>query len=253
MVPGLDRFKSWFEGLQERHVIIGGTACTLYYERYGAPFVRSTKDIDLVVLAEGFDREYYHRFMDFVTAAGYQHRERDGRNELYRFWSPVDSSFPAQVELLSKRPDLFKDAESVLGRFRTVDASYSLSAILLDDDYYELLADGIEEIDGLPVLSLQVLPVLKMHAWMNLVRDRESGRAIHSDDINKHRSDVCKLCSLIVPQNRTLLPRAIREEVAALLERQPWDDNMLRMWRIPLDAKGMKAHIAALYLEGPAD
>ena len=55
MVPGLNTFREWFDGYHRRHVIIGGTACNLIYAQYGAP-ERATKDIDLVVLAEAFDR-----------------------------------------------------------------------------------------------------------------------------------------------------------------------------------------------------
>lgn len=76
MVRGLDTFRDWFEGYHGRHAIIGGTACNLVYARYGAP-ERATKDIDLVVLADAFDRGYYRRFVEFVLKAGYEHRTRD--------------------------------------------------------------------------------------------------------------------------------------------------------------------------------
>ena len=125
---------------------------------------------------------------------------------------------------------------------------HSLSAILLDNDYYQLLEDGTEVIDGLPVLGLRYLPVFKMHAWANLMRDKASGRTVHSDEINKHRSDVCKLCSLFSPGEKVELPESVRDEVAHFVAERPWDDNMLRGWRLPVDSEGMASVIRSIYL-----
>ena len=97
MVPGLNAFRDWFEGYHGRHVIIGGTACNLIYAQYGAP-ERATKDIDLVVLAEAFDRSYFERFVSFVRAGGYEHRTKSGRYELYRFERPANKDFPPKIE-----------------------------------------------------------------------------------------------------------------------------------------------------------
>lgn len=247
MVPGLDTFREWFEGYHGRHVIIGGTACNLIYRRYGVT-ERATRDIDLVVLADAFDRDYYLRFVSFVRKAGYSHRTKDGRYELYRFEKPRAEGYPPMIELLSRCPDVLVDIESDLGRFKTTDGHYSLSAILLDDEYYKMLDAGTETIDGLPVLGLRLLPVFKMHAWLNLSRDRESGKNVHRDEINKHRSDVCKLCALILPSERVVLSDSVRDEVARFADAMPWDDNMLRMWHIPFDSKAMREHIKAIYL-----
>ncbi len=247
MVPGLDRFRDWFEGYHGRHVIIGGTACNLIYAQYGAP-ERATKDIDLVILADAFDRDYYWRFVSFVREAGYRHRAKDGRYELYRFEKPESEGFPPMLELLSRRPGILQGIDTDLGRFKTDDGQYSLSAIFLDDDYYHMLDDGVEVIDGLPVLGLRYLPVFKMHAWSNLTRAKESGKDVHQDEIRKHRSDVCKLCALMPPAEHVELPESVRDEISYFTDAMPWDDNMLKMWRIPLRAEEMKEHIGRIYL-----
>ena len=207
MVLGLERFKSWFDGYSGRYVIIGGTACNLFYAEYGAP-ERATHDIDMVIVAEAFDRAFYERFVEFVKAGGYQHRGKDQKYVLYRFESPADPSFPPKIEILSRRPEYLVGIETDLGRFRTVDAAGSLSAILLDDEYYDLLEGGITEVDGLPVLSLEFLPVFKIHAWANLSDDKASGkRRVSSDEVNKHRRDVLRLCALFEPGVRIVLLR----------------------------------------------
>lgn len=179
MVSGIETFKDWFQGYSTRYVIIGGTACNLIYSEYGAP-ERATRDIDMIVVAEAFDREFYARFVEFVRTGGYQHKNKASEYELYRFERPADVSFPPKIELLSRRPECLEGIETELGRFQTVDASGSLSAILLDDDYYDLVEKGVTEIGGLPVLSLHYLPVFKIHAWANLSDSKAAGK--HSRD-----------------------------------------------------------------------
>lgn len=142
MVRGLELFREWFAGYSSRFVVIGGTACNLILERYGAPS-RATHDIDIVLVAEAFDRAFYERFVEFVRAGGYRHRGKSGKYELYRFEDPADGSFPPKIELLSKRPEALAGIDTDLGRLSVVDAEGSLSAILLDDAYYDLLDGGV--------------------------------------------------------------------------------------------------------------
>ena len=247
MVPGLDTFRTWFEGYEGRYVIIGGTACNLIYARYGSP-ERATHDIDMVILAEAFDSAYFERFVEFVRAGGYEHRGKDGKYELYRFEKPRNEAFPPKLELLGKRPEALADIEARLGRFSTIDAGGSLSAIFLDEDYYALLADGVEMADGLPILSLEYLPVFKMHAWANLTDARAAGKEVHSDEIGKHRRDVLRLCSLFSPGSRVELPDPIRAEVSRFVSEQPWDDNLLRNLKLRMTASEMAGLIADVYL-----
>ncbi|WP_322354180.1 hypothetical protein [Paratractidigestivibacter sp.] len=247
MVSGLEKFREWFESYSTRYAIIGGTACNLIFAEYGAP-ERATHDIDMVIVAEAFDRSFYDRFIAFIRAGGYRHRNKADKYELYRFESPADAAFPPKIELLSKRPENLAGIEAELGRFKTVDASGSLSAILLDDEYYGLLADGIQMVGGFPVLSLDYLPVFKIHAWANLTDDKASGKTVHSDEINKHRRDVLRLCALFEPGRRVELPESIKEEVGRFVAARPWDDNMMRNLRLGASAEEMAGLIRSVYL-----
>lgn len=247
MVSGIETFKEWFKGYSARYVIIGGTACNLIYAEYGAP-ERATHDIDMVIVAEAFDREFYGRFVEFVKAGGYLHKNKADKYELYRFESPADSAFPPKIELLSRRPEHLAGIEAELGRFQTIDASGSLSAILLDDEYYDLIEKGVTEIEGLPVLSLHYLPVFKIHAWANLSNDKAAGKRVSSDEINKHRRDVLRLCALFDPDARLDLSDAIRAEIERFVVERPWDDNMMRNLKLRISAEDMADIIKAAYL-----
>ncbi|MEG0217447.1 MAG: hypothetical protein RR655_03885, partial [Raoultibacter sp.] len=135
-----------------------------------------------------------------------------------------------------------------LGRFQVIDTEGSLSAILLDDEYYELLDDGVVEIAGLPVLSLEYLPVFKMHAWANLTDDKAAGRDVHSDEIKKHRRDVLRLCSLFSPGLHVKLSASIRTEIERFVVKRPWDDAMMRNLGLAISADEMAEIIRSVYL-----
>lgn len=248
MVHGLEMFREWFSEYPGRYVVIGGTACNLVLSQYGAP-QRATHDIDMVIVAEAFDEAFYQQFVSFIREGGYQHKGKADRYVLYRFERPSNDGFPPKIELLSKRPDHLEGIETELGRFQTIDAAGSLSAILLDDEYYSLLDRGIEIIEGIPVLGLYYLPVFKIHAWANLTDDKATGKPVHSDEINKHKRDVLRLCALFTPDTRIELPSEVLAEVARFTEERPWDDNLMRNIGLRISADDMAELILSSYVK----
>ncbi len=248
MVHGLETFRDWFAEYPGRYIVIGGTACNLVLSQYGAP-QRATHDIDMIIVAEAFDSDFYQHFVSFIRAGGYQHKGRADKYVLYRFERPSNDDFPPKIELLSKRPDNLAGIETDLGRFQTIDTAGSLSAILLDDAYYDLIDRGIETIEGIPVLGLHYLPVFKIHAWANLTDDKAVGKPVHSDEINKHKRDVLRLCALFAPDARVGLPAEILSEVRRFAEERPWDDNLMRNIGLRISAEDMAKLILSSYVD----
>lgn len=152
MSVAIQRFKKWFEGFEGNYIIIGGTACDLLLEESELSF-RSTKDIDMVIIAEMLNEEFGKRIWSFVENGGYEHiRGRSGEAEFYRFCKPADSTYPPMIELFSKQP--FSGYQSFKSRIIPLhigDDLRSLSAILLDDDYYSFMKSCVKMIDSLPV------------------------------------------------------------------------------------------------------
>ena len=218
MVFGLDTFARHFQGFENRYVLIGGTACELVLARHGQPF-RATKDLDIVLVAETSDAAYVSHFLSFVRLGGYRHasRSKDGP-QYYRFNHPSAPDYPAMLELFSRRPETLIGVETHLGRVHAEDAPHSLSAILLDDDYYLLLQSGTVLIQDLPVLGLEHLPVFKMKAWLELTAARERGEPVNSTDIAKHKNDVFRLTAVIEPDTRVGVPPAVGQDVRLFLE-----------------------------------
>lgn len=139
---GIDKFKERFAGHDGEYVLIGGGACDLLFGEAGQDF-RATKDLDLVLLVEALTPEFGQVFWDFVKEGGYENRQKSGgKPQFYRFSKPEDPAFPAMLELFARTDVGLRDAESGLMPIHIDDEVSSLSAILLDDEYYRLLVEN---------------------------------------------------------------------------------------------------------------
>lgn len=200
MVLGIERFKEWFRGYEDHYAIIGGTACDLLMTEEGLPF-RGTKDIDLVLIVEAIKPEFGKHFWDFIHNAGYVRRcKSNGQQQFYRFTDPMSNEYPKEIELFSRRVDAIElPKDAVLTPLPMDEEISSLSAILLDDDYYQLLRSGTVVIDGVTVLSAAYLIPFKAKAWLDLTARKANGENVDSKNIRKHKNDVFRLSALLIP------------------------------------------------------
>ena len=138
MVTGIESFKEWFKGNESQYAIIGGTACDILMTEEGLDF-RATKDIDLVLIIEAVDAAFGRKFWDYVKQAGYEHRNKSsGVPQFYRFSHPTSNRYPAMIELFTRKLDAIQlPDDAVLTPLPMDEDISSLSAILLDDDYYD--------------------------------------------------------------------------------------------------------------------
>ncbi|MBF4694754.1 hypothetical protein [Fusibacter ferrireducens] len=195
---GLEAFKTYFSEFDNYYVLIGGTACTIIFEEVGLDF-RATKDIDMVLIVEMIDSAFGEVFWEFIKAGGYRNIYMSSENQnFYRFDKPKNIDFPQMVELFAREPNEFKLAEGYhLIPLHIADDIASLSAILLNSDYYIFLLQGKKKIEGLSVLDeLRLIP-FKAKAWCELTDRHNAGEEGLSKHIKKHRNDVAKLLTLI--------------------------------------------------------
>ena len=191
MVTGIESFKEWFKGNESQYAIIGGTACDILMTEEGLDF-RATKDIDLVLIIEAVDAAFGRKFWDYVKQAGYEHcNKSSGMPQFYRFSHPMSNRYPAMIELFTRKLDAIQlPDDAVLTPLPMDEDISSLSAILLDDDYYEFLKQGKVTVDGVTVLDAAYLIPFKAKAWMDLTDRKEAGEHVDSKNIlhpNKKR------------------------------------------------------------------
>ena len=183
MVRGIEKFKERFGEYTGQYVFIGGTACDIILGREGVDF-RATKDLDMVLVIEALDGDFANAFASFIEDGGYQHINKGtGENQFYRFQSPTDNSYPVMIELFSRKPDYVDTFDTRLSPIHVSDDVVSLSAILLDDEYYALLRQGAVEVEGVSVLDLQYLILFKMKAFLDLSERKKKGETIDSKNI----------------------------------------------------------------------
>ena len=187
MVTGIDSFKEWFKGSEEQYVIIGGTASYILMTEEGLDF-HATKDIDLVLIIQAVDANF-------------------GK----KFW---------EIELFTRKLDAIQLPEDAVLTLLPMDEDISsLSAILLDDDYYEFLKQGKVTVDGVTVLDAAYLIPFKAKAWMDLTDRKAAGEHVDSKNIKKHKNDVFRLTELIDPTAKVVAPQGVYADIQEFVQR----------------------------------
>lgn len=115
--------------------------------RPGGPTIFGTRVPIFWIGVHGYERaltpEFGQVFWDFVKEGGYENRQKSGGEpQFYRFSKPKDPAFPAMLELFARTDVGLRDAESGLMPIHIDDEVSSLSAILLDEEYYRLLVEN---------------------------------------------------------------------------------------------------------------
>ncbi len=231
MVRGIESFRDWFHDYKDQYVIIGGTACDLLMREEGLDF-RATKDIDMVLIIEAVDSSFGKHFWEYVIAAGYQHLNKStGVQQFYRFTNPRSHDYPTMIELFTRRlDDIILPETANLTPLPMDDEISSLSAILLDSDYYEFLKRGRITIDGVTVLDSPYLIPFKAKAWLDISERRSAGEQIDSKNVRKHKNDVFRLTELL-DQNMSPLngvPETVRKDMREFLERMASEEVDLK-------------------------
>lgn len=227
MVKGLDIFHNYFSEYTDQYVLIGGAACSISFAEQEMDFGRTTKDLDMVLIVEAQTKEFGDRFWRFITDGGYRNKARsNGKPQFYRFDKPIDSRFPKMIELFA-RNEFILESGAMLTPIHIDDSVSSLSAILLNDAYYQALLQGRYVIDGLSVLRPEWLIPFKAKAWLDLRKKIDADSA----DVKKHRNDIIRLASELMMEKCTL-PEEIRNDMKLFIDEFYVSEAELKSLRI---------------------
>lgn len=227
MLTGFDKFSEVMRNHREHFVVIGGTACEAALENSGITRQHVTKDIDMVIVMERLAPDFITQLWHFLVEGEYKASRKtnvSGKSvyALYRFEQSTKADYPAQIEILARQSEyVFGDNEAHIEPISEEDLQYSLSAIIMDDDVYQFTIDHWEEYQGVRMASPTALVCLKARAYLNLLRDRDSGIHVNTSDIKKHRRDVFLLLATgkveesLVPES---VYATIQDFVAAMKE-----------------------------------
>jgi hypothetical protein len=211
MVRGLRKFQEYFKEYAVNYVIIGGTACDIVISEAGLN-PRATKDIDIVLIVEALNKDFLSKFWEFVESGGYEIKEKGEKDrKYYRFIKPSNDEFPFQIEIFSRSPDLLdlKDGAH-LTPIPVSEGTTSLSAILLDGEYYQYTIEYSNNDRGLKIANTEALICLKAKAFLDLTKRKSDGEEISDKEIRKHKNDVLRLTALLSAEEKFLLPVSLK-------------------------------------------
>ena len=113
------------------------------------------------------------------------------------------------------------------------DDTSSLSAILLNDDFYRFMMTGRRIVDGIGVLGAEYLIPFKMYAWLNLLERKRAGEHVNEKDLKKHKYDVFRLLQIVTTgakvESEGLVKESIRRYIAEISAVDETEVRLLQM------------------------
>jgi len=214
MVIGIDVFREFFKDFSDSYLIIGGTACDIIIEEAGFT-PRATDDIDMILIIEALSPEFVKRFWEFIKTGNYTIRQiEEGKRNCYRFADPKEKSFPFQIELFSKVPDIIElDPDAHITPVPVEEGLSNLSAILLNDDYYKFALKQSTNKEGIHVANVEAIICLKAFAYLDNTKRKNDGQDVKQRDIDKHKYDVFRMVFMLKPDDVFELPDDIKTDL----------------------------------------
>ena len=219
MVRGLDIFKKYFEAYPDNYIIIGGTACDLILDEAG--FIpRATKDIDIILIVEALNAGFVKQFWQFIVDGNYERKEKnEDERKYYRFMKPKNIKFPFQIELFARNPDLLDcDGQSYLTPIPVDDNLTSLSAIIMNDDYYHFMLEHSVLGNGLHLANIEALICLKAKAYLEITERIANGSKEDAKQLRKHKGDVFRLAVMLTGNDEFKLPESVKAHLQAFVD-----------------------------------
>ena len=230
-------FRNHFAGYEEQYVLIGGAACDIVFESNDASF-RATRDLDMVLIVEALTPEFGEKLWEFIEIGRYRNKATNGQKpQFYRFDKPEDDTYPKMIELFCRNDFELREMTGITP-IHIDDSVSSLSAILLDDEYYKALMDGRVVRNGLSVLRPEYLILFKAKAYIDLKQRKDNGESVDYSDIKKHKKDILRIAAELVLASISELPATVKADIDAFigtLEQEPFDSNSLKSYGLKND------------------
>lgn len=213
-MQGIELFRQAMEGFEDQYVLIGGAACHLLKSKVGEVF-RPTKDLDIVLLETEENSDFAKALWGFIEDGRYAAHVGSGEHQhYYRFVRPQAPGYPTMLEFFARRPTfLDKNYEGHLTPFHLSDEVASLSAILLDDAYFDFLLSGMHVYSGISLPQETHVIVLKMRAYIDLEARKSRGEKIDSKNVRKHLRDVVDMARQLTGEEEILLSETLQVDV----------------------------------------
>lgn len=165
----------------------------------------------------------------------------------YRFTEPKEG-YPVQIELFSRMPGYHLEwDEGIVPIYIDEDMS-SLSAILLNTEYYQFMLEGRSVVSNVCVLNAEYLIPFKMFAWLDLNRRKKAGEHVDEKNIKKHKNDVFRLLQIVEDGIYIHTTELIRENIREFLDAMDREQIKLSQMGLPYSKEEAVAILREIYL-----
>ena len=250
MIVGIDSFREKFGKYPDCYTIIGGTACEILLDQASLKF-RATNDIDMILILEDKFSEFGSVFWEFIREGGYTcGLKKDENVQFFRF-TDGKLGYPKRIELFSRKPGYNLEIEEGIVPIHIDDDTSSLSAILLNDDFYEFMMEGRKIVDGLGILGAEYLIPFKMYAWINFLERKRSGEHVNEKDLRKHKYDVFRLLQIVPSGTKVRTKGVVAESIRKYIEEvKVLDEEQVDLLKLglPFDREQGVALLEEIYL-----
>ena len=148
------------------------------------------------------------------------------------------------IDLFSRKPGYHLELEEGIIPIHIDDNTSSLSAILLNDDFYQFMMTGRRVIDGIGVLGAEYLIPFKMYAWINLLDRKRAGEHVNEKDLRKHKYDVFRLLQIVTADSKIESTGLVNESIHKFIDEiSSIDESEVRLVQmgLPFDrAQGVR-------------
>ena len=205
---GLSHFEHYFKELKENYVVVGGFATIMLLDKELEDHGKATYDIDLVLLTTT-STQMADKIKSYVKEGGYTiQKGQKEAYQYYRFVEPKVAGFAKEIELFANEEyGIELDEGQRIIPIDPEEGLYSLSAIMLDKEYFEMIKNNIVEIAGVPCSNPQATILLKVSAMYDLYHRKDK-------KWKKHRRDILKLALLLTGEERIVLTGRMIEDMS---------------------------------------
>ena len=242
----INSFIEKFKDYADCYTVIGGTACDILMTEAGTDF-RATKDIDMILIMEARYKEFAHIFWEFIREGGYRFGWKNSEKaHFYRFTEPR-FGYPAMIELFSREPNYINFIPDGIIPIHIDEDTSSLSAILLNDDYYKFMLTGRRVVSGISVLDTEHLIPFKMYAWLDLKDKKARGEHVNERDLKKHKYDVFRLLQIARRDNKIETNGIVRENIIRFMEEIRMENIPFIQLLLPFEMQEALAYLGEIY------
>ncbi len=183
-------------------------------DNVGAEKLRSTKDLDIVLVLKPRD-EFIVALKSYLNSGRYEiQKGENNQAHFYRFQKPSSGEYPVMIEFFMPFEEglsLFEGQHIIPVTGKS--SAGSLSAILLDKEYYSLIERNAVLLDGVNILNELALIPFKAKAYLEIKERKEDSKGW-----KKHRADIINLAvNLLTEETSEKLSGKVRDNFVEFL------------------------------------